>query len=775
MIAQSDHELDSSERISREDLESLYAQLVRLPGHDEQKARQLSVLGRIYHALYQKESDAADLEKAISLHEDALQCTEPFYPQLAEDAQRLALTLMGRFQQSGDIVDIERVIEYFQNALNFTKDFDMKKPDRLSNLGCAFQLRFGHLGDLSDVQNAILLNQRAVDTMADGDPDGPARLSNLGCALESRFNRLGGLKDLGDAISNMRRAVELTPDGDPYKPARLSNLGAALQSRFERLGGLEDLEDAISNQRRAVKLTSDDHPNKPSLLNNLGTALEFRFRRLGDIEDLEGAISNHRRAVELAPHGHPDKPGWFGNLGNVLLSRFSCLGSLEDLEDAILNNRRAVELMPDRHPDLPIRLFNLGLAFVDRWRHYNILGDLTGALFAFAIAANSSFGSAMSRFKAARSWAKYSEEAHISPLGAYSCAINLLSRVAWLGLAVSDQHALLANVGAIVRDAVAAAIRYEDYETAVVWAEQGRSIVWQNLLGLRTPVDKLRQTHSEMADRLQHIARLLEGSGSRDVNLAEVPTASTGDASTNYSKLAIEWDDLIDEIRQIPGFEGFLRAKSFHQLSPAAHEGPVVILNINDSRCDALILIAEDSAERHVSAINIPLERFSHEKGKGLFRNLTELLSSAGARERNDRKSRTALSRVESDAKFKVILRILWKDVVKPVIEGLAFQACLFTWSLLPANAVISDPIRETSPHLVVRDRGARIPADSRRWRLRYTRKRGESHGLCRLLLCPDIKLHTRIVRASHARRVTSFNGCSSISTGCSADSQDRR
>jgi len=265
------------------------------------------------------------------------------------------------------------------------------------------------------------------------------------------------------------------------------------------------------------------------------------------------------------------------------------------------------------------------------------------------------------------------------PLEAFRCAIDLLPRIAWLGLALTDQHALLVDVGEIVRDAVAAAIRYEEYETAIEWAEQGRSIVWQNLLGLRTPVDKLRQTHPEVADRLQYLARQLEGSGSQDDDLIKMPTALAGDASANPSKLAMEWDGLIDQIRKIPGFEDFLRAKSFRQLAPAAHEGPVVILNINDSHCDALILIAEDSAERRVSAINIPLERFSHEKAKKLFRNLTEFLSSAGVRERNDRKGMIARSQVDGDAEFKVILRTLWEDVVKPVIEGLAFQACLFT------------------------------------------------------------------------------------------------
>jgi len=138
MIALSDHELDSSTPLSLEFLKSLYAKIVRLPDGDEWKTEELSLLGRKYLALYQEERDGADLEKAISLHEEALQCTGPLYPQLAEDANNLSVILISRFQQSGNIVDIERAISYLQNALNLTKDVTMEKPGRLSNLGVAF-------------------------------------------------------------------------------------------------------------------------------------------------------------------------------------------------------------------------------------------------------------------------------------------------------------------------------------------------------------------------------------------------------------------------------------------------------------------------------------------------------------------------------------------------------------------------------------------------------------------------------------------------------------
>jgi hypothetical protein len=244
----------------------------------------------------------------------------------------------------------------------------------------------------------------------------------------------------------------------------------------------------------------------------------------------------------------------------------------------------------------------------------------------------------------------------------------------YLSLATTDQHALLANVGGRVRDAVAAAIIHEEYEIAVVWAEEGRSIAWQNLLGLYGRIDDLRRAHPQLADRLQSIAQRLGSSGCHDLLRNE---GQLEDVFCRYSKLFIEWDNLIDEIRRIPNFEGFLRPKSFSELAPAIHEGPVVILNASDLQCDALVLIADDSPEMEVSVVNIPLERFSNETSKMLFQALTEILSSAGVRERNDRKTGRAQSQADGEAKFKKILHILWQGVVKPVIEGLAFQVRL--------------------------------------------------------------------------------------------------
>jgi len=187
------------------------------------------------------------------------------------------------------------------------------------------------------------------------------------------------------------------------------------------------------------------------------------------------------------------------------------------------------------------------------------------------------------------------------------------------------------------------------------------------MLGLRTPIDDLRAEHPQLADRIQDIAQQMEASTSRDI----------ADVKSWSSQLAIVWENTVEEIRRLPGFEGFLKARAFSQLAPAAHEGPVVILNVDASRSDALILTADDSKEKHVSVANIPLTRFSYEIGQKLCGELTSLLKSAGVRDQREvRKGGLFFTEGSADAAFQNVLRILWLDVVQPVIDYLAYQVC---------------------------------------------------------------------------------------------------
>ena len=91
-----------------------------------------------------------------------------------------------------------------------------------------------------------------------------------------------------------------------------------------------------------------------------------------------------------------------------------------------------------------------------------------------------------------------------------------------------------------------------------------------------------------------------------------------------HRMLAIKRDTLLQTIRGLRGFKQFLLRKEFSQLRASAHSGPVVILNAAESRCDALIVLADVD---HV--IHVPLPTFTFQRSAGLQKMLEKLLGHA--------------------------------------------------------------------------------------------------------------------------------------------------
>ena len=75
----------------------------------------------------------------------------------------------------------------------------------------------------------------------------------------------------------------------------------------------------------------------------------------------------------------------------------------------------------------------------------------------------------------------------------------------------------------------------------------------------------------------------------------------------DYHKLAHEHAGLLKEIRKIPGFERFLLPKTLAQLLPDANQGPIVMLNVSQLQCDALVLIPGCDDILHIPLDNLTL------------------------------------------------------------------------------------------------------------------------------------------------------------------------
>ncbi|KAJ7880844.1 CHAT domain-containing protein [Mycena leptocephala] len=268
-------------------------------------------------------------------------------------------------------------------------------------------------------------------------------------------------------------------------------------------------------------------------------------------------------------------------------------------------------------------------------------------------------------------WAKYTklQEDPLGAFNAYSVAMDLLPELVWLGLSIRDRHHHLLKASEVVRHAAAVAIALGHFQQAVEWLEQGRSVIWNQLLNLRTPVDILDNSHPELAQQLLSLSFQLDGSGTHVSDLE--PTKSTMHQSPQSSanqahQNALAREQLLQKIRELKGFERFLLPKTISELSQAAQHGPVVILNSTHGQCDALILIPGlDDDVMHVALTNAkPMNVES------MAQSLCHLVR--GGPERIVWKRE---GQMNPEEEFAQLLSELWLGIVKPVLEGLAMVA----------------------------------------------------------------------------------------------------
>ncbi|KAF8192346.1 CHAT domain-containing protein [Mycena galopus ATCC 62051] len=297
-------------------------------------------------------------------------------------------------------------------------------------------------------------------------------------------------------------------------------------------------------------------------------------------------------------------------------------------------------------------LNNIGISLQQRFTQLGDLNDLKESIHHYSAAARSTTGSAQERLQTAALWAVCAQEIQDpSLLDAYQVALNLLPEVAWLGLSISDRHHLIMEAGPLVRNAAGAALSFGQPQKAVEWLEQGRSIIWGQLLNLRTPVDALKQRHPEMANEFLRLSSQLEQATVQSTDAKLIKSKSLRAVAQQAHTNAHKRDLLLNTIRQLEGFGQFLLPKTFSELLPAAQKGPVVILNVSQTSCDGLILQRGVTNE----VIHVPFPELTPDHVK----NLTQSFQYLGS-----------LRDLEDN--FALILSELWVRLVKPVLDVLA-------------------------------------------------------------------------------------------------------
>ena len=669
-----------------EDPKLLFAMVSALPDDLPHKRRLLSICGDVFLDCFRDTGDKEEINNSILAYEHAIQHT--YHDSQTSDDRvmaalqsRLGTSFLSRFKLTRDLNDISEAITAQKKAIDLTPMDHADMPRHLGNVGTTFMCRFEHTGNLEDLDQAKSAYQKAVLLTPEGHPDLPRHLNNLGISFRSHFQRTGNVEDLDQAMLVLQKAILLTHYGHADRPGLLSDFGTSMLCRFEQSGNIADLSEAISIQKEAITLTPDGHVDLPGRWSDLGTSLMRRFERTNNAKDIDEAISIQQMAIDLIPDDHADMPGRLSNLGMSYTCRFEHIGDLSDIDKAISLQQNAVHLIPAAHPDMARQLSNLAAAFRCRFERTGDIADIHSAISSYQQVATHSSGPLSIRLEAAKNWTKWSQKFDPSQLlGAYEAAIEIVSRIGVGAYTPRRHHANLVDISDLSTAAAAAAFLFGRFDTALEWLEQGRSLIWRQF-GLRTPLDDLQAFDPALADHFLQISRNIETSSRslrESVFISNMEKNTLLQEEIAHVKLIQQWDEILNTVRGLPGFEGFLRPVSCSNLLSSIPEtGPVVIINVHEARCDALALISGNENPLH-----IPLVNFSYKQADDLRSRLKVYLSSRDIFPTRGTKSvESGMNQHQNARVIREILGELWVHVVKPVLDGLNFSVSQIIYS----------------------------------------------------------------------------------------------
>ncbi|KAF9530801.1 hypothetical protein CPB83DRAFT_892433 [Crepidotus variabilis] len=665
----------------RQEISALLSEIDKLakpPSHDEGESASIDCFeaGTALLQACQETGSLTDISNAIENLELGVSLIPEDHQMMHKYLLNLGASHSMRFRQTGNLADLSIAIEHLQKSAVLTPEGHPDRPGQLSNLGNSLLLRFKQTGHVADLSIAIEHYQKSLVLTPEGHPDVPRQLNNLGNSFLMRFERTGDSADLSTAIEHLQKSVVFTPEGHPDMSGLLNNLRSSFLMRFERTGDVPDLSTAIEHLQKSVVPTPEGHPNMPKQLSNLGNSFLMRFKQTGDSADISIAIEHLQKSAVLTPEGHPDRPGQLSNLGNSFLMRFKQTDDSADLSIAIEHYQKSVVLAPEGHSDMSLRWWRLGNTLLTRFQKTSNIEDCQAAALNLCLAAAQNAGSPTVRLRASQAWAACCllMKDYVACLRAFTTAFELLPLVASLDQTIHNRHTSLLRIIHVTPTAVGVALVKKRNDLALEWFEQGRCITWTQLNQLRTPVDLLQQRDAQLAEQFLAVSQALEISGSRPQPSWTANTTITQQIQVegqvrSQLKLAQEFEQLLTQIRDFPNFNNFLcPPKAAAILSQLPMDGPLVLLNINEVRCDALALI--HGADE---PIRISLNNFTHEKAELLRSQLGYYLSCDKVR-RHDSNNRAGRIARRPDTGLPHILRELWNGVVWPILKGLGYS-----------------------------------------------------------------------------------------------------
>jgi tetratricopeptide (TPR) repeat protein len=690
------------------------------PASHPDRARWQTNLAITLRTVFERTGEVAVIGEAVETARAAVEATSGDHGDRAFRLSILATALYRWSEYTGDVQVLTEALDAGRAAVAAVPTGHPRRASILSELGSIARLLFKYTGRTEALVEAVQVGRAAVDALPVGHPDRLDHLSNLGTALREAYERTGDQELLAEAVKTGRDAVEATPADHPLHVARVTNLVATLQREFESTGRAAALLEAVEAARTAAEAMPDDLADRGTVLGNLGNVLRATYERTGLEAVLGEAARMLRDALEATPAGHAGRPARLNDLAIAVVLLAEHTGKkegfaaaytfLKEAEQAvpeghpdrltILGNRAAAALKifefdrrpeigevavaalravalntPETDPERATRLRNLGLALqilaAEREAGVQLLEE---ARECFRAAANFASAATLVRIRAGREQARLelaTAQAPAAALEAIERVVELIERAAPASLVRVDREHRVALLDGLPAQAAAVALAAGRPERAVELLERTRGVLVAETLGLRDgALDRLRVEHPELARKLDEARRALaeldQSPTAASIAGRETPSSpgSAQRVAERRTEALTAIEETLTQVRALPGFDDFLRP-SLAGLTPRTQAGPVVLVNCDLARCDALILTGDATEPvRHV-----PLPGLTHDT---VLEYGERLLNAGCATARRDL---SPPERANTEQAISHVLGWLWDVVAEPVLTALGYHA----------------------------------------------------------------------------------------------------
>ncbi|KAH6884478.1 CHAT domain-containing protein [Thelonectria olida] len=542
--------------------------------HDTRRARLIQVLAFGYYKKQKVTGTLPDVESAIRYSEKLLEMIPKSHPDQSRrlhSIQYLGYAYHHKYFKTRDVADLDMAIRRYRDLVEATSLSDFKLAVRFQNIGLGYFTRFQRTGSFANLEAAMQHFRDALDATPSKHPRRVSQIMLLAFVHWARYNTSQAITDLDVSIQQFQRSLDAVPGHHRDRSDLLHGLGMGYYERYRRLRVFPEIEKAIQLFQESLDLVLHDPISRAHRLNSLGSGYHYRYKNTKEMADLDRAIHFQHASINETRDGSFTLALRHECLGVSYSRKYKATKLTEHLESSIRHFQRTLDLTPESHPNRAGALRCLGLQYAEKYCAFKSPPDREKSIQCYESSLGHSISPPSERLKSGRDLLHYYAGTGNWPL-AYQTACSVASLVPLLtprSLESLDKQYLITEFIGLASDSAAAALMVE-----------------------KTPYEAIRLL--ELAHSLSALAT--QGDG------LEIRGGLAGHIDQRHSA-NFRLDETIEAIRKLPGFDRFLQVPSENELRDAAVSGTIIVINVSDYRCDALII--ENSGLRTLRLPNL--------------------------------------------------------------------------------------------------------------------------------------------------------------------------